>query len=293
MEQVLRECGCLPADLPLKRVSISITRTAWASHCSGRANGVSPAACPAARPVLHHRCARLRRDHLKAVGRLISLISTARRDNPDPRLDGYPRTRTRHPEKRVTEVLLYGIHASAEATPPTSKAIRSNDHRRRSRSCHWRASTGGNERLPVVVGGRSNVSVISVDARLCRWAKGTVRRSQRRSRGFKSHHLHSQSRRSASLRPFFSSKNCVCSESSVPFARHGVRELTFSSDPCGRRSLRGVRACTNDRRQMAGVPVQPGSSSSAPISVIALEARWAISRTSAAARGSVRSRAMH
>lgn len=41
-----------------------------------------------------------------------------------------------------------------------------------------------------------------------------------------------------------------------------------------------------------GVSVQWGTSWSAPISIIAVEARWVISRTNAAARGSVRSRAM-
>ena len=44
--------------------------------------------------------------------------------------------------------------------------------RRRSRSCHCRASTGGSERSPAVASGRSNASVISVDARLCSVSDG-------------------------------------------------------------------------------------------------------------------------
>jgi hypothetical protein len=35
-------------------------------------------------------------------------------------------------------------------------------------ACHCRASTGGSERSPVVASGRSNASLINVDARLCR-----------------------------------------------------------------------------------------------------------------------------
>ena len=76
-------------------------------------------------------------------------------------------------------------------TPPlTSQAIRSNDLRRRSRSCHCRASTGGSERSPVVASGRSNASLTcrgpAVRAGERRGLRCNVRNVE--SRGLKSQH---------------------------------------------------------------------------------------------------------